>query len=75
MWLRGQNAVRLYALDGLVLLLIISVPWNQLFSELLAASIHNPELAMRGIGYGSMWQELLEIKQFLPAARPVALRQ
>ncbi len=30
---------------------------------------------MRGIGYGSMWKELLEIKQFLPAAPPVDLRQ
>ena len=68
MWLRVQNVVRLYALDGLVLLLIISVPWNRLFSGLLAASIHNPELVVHGIGYGSMWKDLLEIKQFLPAA-------
>ncbi len=75
MWLRVQNVVRLYALDGLVLLLIISVPWNQLFSGLLAASIYNPQLVMHGIGYGSMWKDLLEIKQFLPAAPPVDLRQ
>jgi hypothetical protein len=33
--------VRLYALDGLALLLIISVPWNQLFSVLLAVSRTN----------------------------------
>ena len=75
MWLRVQNVVRLYALDGLVLLLIISVPSNQLFSRLLAASIPNPELVMHGIGYGSIWKDLLEIKQFLPAALPVDLRQ
>jgi hypothetical protein len=30
---------------------------------------------MHGIGYGSMWKDLLEIKQFLPAAPPVDLRQ
>ena len=53
MWLRVQNAVRLYALDGLVLLLIISVPLNQLFSGLFAASIPNPEFrVMHGMGYG-----------------------
>jgi hypothetical protein len=30
---------------------------------------------MHGIGYGSIWKDLLEIKQFLPAAPPVDLRQ